>query len=174
MSRRRTIGLAAVATAALAFAPAAATAAPKDNGASIQIRGGMHFKAGHHVLDDQRFVGTTTVKAGKTIKVVNKATAPDPHTISFVAKKDLPKSFADMESPAIGGLMGAHEVPEGGQGQPGKPVVNVGAEGFDAVGDSYFFMGKSYSIPVAKTAKKGTYNYLCLIHPWMQGVVKVK
>lgn len=176
MSRPRTLagaGLAALAATAIAFAPAANAAAAKDNGAKIQIRGGMQFKQGHHVMDDQRFVGTTTVKRGGTIKVVNKSTAPDPHSISFVAKKNLPKSFEDMGNPAIGALMGAHEVPEG-DGPPGKPVVNAGAEGLDAAGDSYFFQGKRYSIPVAKTAKKGTYHYLCLIHPWMQGTVKVK
>ena len=173
MSRPRTLtgaGLAALAAAALAFAPAANAA---DNGAKIVIKGGIQFNQGKSVVDDQRFVGTTTVKPGGTIKVANKAKTEDPHTVSFLAKKDLPKSFADLGSPAIGALMGAHEVPQG-EGPPGKPVVNAGAEGFDTAGDSYFFVGKSYSIPVAKTAKKGTYHYVCLIHPWMQGTVKVK
>lgn len=171
MSRRRTLGLTAIATAALAFAPAAANAAAKGNGNTIQVRGGVQFKAGHSVTDDQRFVGTTVVKAGRTIKVVNKAKTEDPHTISFVARKDLPSSFADLESPAIGALMQAHGAAE--EGPPANPIVNAGAEGFDRAGDSYFFVGKRYSIPVAKTAQAGTYNYLCLIHPWMQGKVKV-
>lgn len=166
-------GLAALAVSAVAVTPGMAAQKVKDNGAKIQIVGGLNFHQGHSVEDDQRFTGITTVRPGQTIKVVNRAKTPDPHTISFVKKADLPKSFAGMEKPAIGALLGAHGVPEG-EGPPANPVVNAGAEGFDAAGDSYFFVGKSFSIPVAKTAKKGTYNYLCLIHPWMQGTVKVK
>ena len=174
-------GLAALAASAIAVTPGMAAAKVKDNGAKINIVGGMVFHAGHSVGDNQRFTGTTTVKKGGTIKVVNRAKTEDPHSVSFVKKADLPKSFAGMENPAIGALFGAHGFPPAGEGgpegpppAPANPVVNAGAAGFDTVGDSFFFVGKRYSIPVARTAKKGTYSYLCLIHPWMQGTVRVK
>jgi plastocyanin len=182
MTRRTTLagaGLAALTASAVAIAPATASHV-KDNGAQIRIAGGTVFKAGHSVSDNQRFTGTTSVRPGQTIKVVNRAKSDEPHTVTFVKRSDLPRSFADMGKPIFEEFMKAHEVPQGPGGPdgpppaPGKPVVNAGAEGFDMVGDSYFFQGKRYSIKVAASAKKGTYSYLCLIHPWMQGTVRVK
>ncbi len=181
MTRRTTLtgaGMAALAAFAVATAPASA-AAQKDNGNRIRIVGGQEFRAGHHVADTQRFVGTTSVRPGQTVRVVNRATAPDPHTISFVKKADLPKSFADMGKPALLALGQAHGFPEGGGPDgpppaPANPIVDVGAAGFDRVGDSWYFTGKRYSFKVASSAKKGTYSYFCVVHPWMQGTLKVK
>ncbi len=57
-----------------------------------------------------------------------------------------------------------------------KQVVNVGRAGLNRPGDSRLFslngVGGSYAAKVS--AKPGTsLAYLCIIHPWMQGHIKV-
>jgi hypothetical protein len=56
----------------------------------------------------------------------------------------------------------------------GKPLVNVGAAGFDQPGDSIIVPpGGKVSFDV--TADEGTnLNFLCALHPWMQGKFKVR
>ena len=99
MTRRIPVAaIAAVAALGVAAAPAAAA---KKN--EIRIVGGTKFKAGKYVKDDVRFKPmNVTVKSGATVNVVNKGLDPAPHTISFVEKAFLPKSF---EFAAIGPLM---------------------------------------------------------------------
>ena len=54
------------------------------------------------------------------------------------------------------------------------PVVNVGAPGLDAPGDSiFFFDGTSVTATVSAPAGT-TLKYLCAIHPWMQGEIVVR
>jgi plastocyanin len=182
MTRR--IPVAAIAAvAALGVAAAPAAAAVKKN--EIRIVGGTKFKAGKYVKDDVRFKPmAVTVKSGATVNVVNKGTDPVPHTISFVEKAFLPKSF---EFAAIGPLMAAHQVNEETQ-EPGIFQVNDGVGvpndqagllevdslGNDTnAGDSQFIapeQGTSFKV----TAKKGSVlPYYCAVHPWMQGKVKV-
>jgi hypothetical protein len=56
----------------------------------------------------------------------------------------------------------------------GTPVVNVGASGLDAVGDLLFIAGSQPNVSATVTAPAGTtLDYLCLIHPWMQGAITV-
>lgn len=53
-------------------------------------------------------------------------------------------------------------------------VVDVGGPGFNAPGDSLFFFDDG-SISAEVTAPAGTtLKYLCAIHPWMQGEIKVR
>lgn len=168
--------LALLGTGAVAAAAAFAGPAGAQNANTIVVKGGTVMKPGKAIIDNMRFTPLSRqVKSGRTIKIDDRTKAP--HTLSLVKKSDLPKTAAQMEkffqSPLMGEFMQAHEVdPNNEEAPPGKPLVDVGAEGFDQPGDSLFFMGDS-SIKV--TAKKGTnLSYICLIHPWMQGSLKVR
>jgi plastocyanin len=181
MNRRITVATAAIAALGLALAPAASAAKNE-----IRIVGGTKFKAGKWVKDDVRFKPRTkSVKSGATVKVVNKGTDPAPHTISFIERKFLPRSF---EFAAIEPLAAAHafndETEEvgflqvnDGAGVPNDQagVLEVDSLGNDKfAGDSQFIaprQGTSFKV----TADKGSrLNYYCAFHPWMQGKLKVR
>ena len=60
------------------------------------------------------------------------------------------------------------------QGNPTKSVVDVGAPGVDQAGDTVVLNPKS-SQKVDISAKKGTtLSFICGIHAWMQGKLKVR
>lgn len=154
---------------ALGLAGNAEAATPKN--AKLDIVGGQQFKAGHHAMDNQRFSKlVTTVRSGGTITLVNRAKTPDPHTFSLVKRSQLPNSF---DCKACGAFFGAHEVNEE-TNEPGKPLVDVGATGFDQPGDSVVIEPRG-RVKLDVTAAKGKRLYfLCAIHPWMQGRIGVR
>ena len=174
MTRRMTVALAATAALGVsALGVGAAGAATAKN--RINIVGGASIKPGESVTDDQHFTPQVlTVKSGATVKLANKAKTEDPHTISLVKKSQLPKTAKQaFNCAACNAFFGAHEVNEQ-TGEPGKPVVDVGQPGYDQPGDSMVIAPKG-KISFKVSAKKGTtLYYLCAIHPWMQGKIKVK
>jgi len=182
MTRRLMVAGIAVA-ASVALAPAA-HAAQKN---TITIKGGTVFKAGKFVKDAVHFApANLTVKSGATVKVVNKGQNPEPHTVSFVKKKFLPKSF---EFPAAAPLLVAHQVdPNDEEAPPGvfkvdnnaaaadqNAPLNVDTLGDDKqAGDSEFIPPRT-NISFKVTAKKGAVlPYYCAVHPWMQAKITVK
>jgi plastocyanin len=188
MNRRLTVAVAATTALGLAaggvVATAGAGAAAKKN--EIRIVGGTVFKAGKFVKLGVHFApANVTVKSGATVTLKNKGTDPEPHTISFVEKKYLPKSF---ESAVDAKLMEAHQVdPNNEEAPPGVLVVDNGAAvpdggtlevdtGFtpDVAGDSAFIAPNQKTFSFKVTAKKGSkLFYYCAIHPWMQGKITV-
>jgi plastocyanin len=184
MNRRLTVALAAAAACSLGLAPVASAAKNE-----IRIVGGVQFKAGKYVKDNVRFKPRTkTVKSGATVKVINKA-GPEtgPHTISFVRKRFLPKSFAFEGSPTFKTLLTAHAASmeseeigffqvNDGAGVPNEQagVLEVNSLGGpDTAGDSQF-MAPGQGTTFKVTAAKGsTLPYYCAIHAWMQGRIKV-
>ena len=181
MTRRLMVAGIAIA-ASVAFAPAAHAA--KKN--TITIKGGTVFKAGKYVKDNLHFApANLTVKSGATVKVLNKGEAPEPHTVSFVKKKFLPKGF---DFPAGEPLLVAHQVdPNNDEAPPGvfkvdnnqaaadqNAPLNVDSLGDDKqAGDSEFIPPKT-NISFKVTAKKGpVLPYYCAVHPWMQGKITV-
>ena len=177
MTPRTKTALALLGTGAIAASAAFAVPAGAQGGNTITVKGGAKMRPGHSITDNMRFAPLKkSIKSGSTVTINNKTGAP--HTLSIVKKSELPKNVKEMEAffegPVMGEFMQAHEVdPENEEAPPGKPLVDVGEEGFDQRGDSVFFAGKTEKIKV--TAKGGTsLSYLCLIHPWMQGTLKVK
>jgi hypothetical protein len=84
-----------------------------------------------------------------------------------------------MGCDACGPLMAAHEA-DMETGEVGKALVEAGAEGFDtggdksAAGDSIFLPPKG-KVTFKVTAAKGTtLSFICAVHPWMIGTIKVK
>ena len=176
MSHRTKKTLALLGTGAVALAAVFAGPAGAQGGKNtITVKGGPKMKPGHYIIDTMRFTPLTKgVKSGSEVTISNKT--GQPHTLSIVQKSVLPKTAAQMDrffgSETMGQFMQAHEVdPTNEEAPPGKPLVDVGEEGFDQPGDSVFFDGKTQKIKV--TAPKGkTLSYLCLLHPWMQGKIK--
>jgi hypothetical protein len=131
------------------------------------------------------FSGPSTVHEGEVLKVVNN-TSPSmvgPHTFSLVTKSSLPKTAKQRKTcftpgKICMGIAGWYGLK--GEENPKNPLVQAGGAGWNTMGtvkkkgDSYFFAkkGESYEQPV--TAKAGTTLYfICAVHPWMQGKVKV-
>ena len=170
---RRILPAAALASLILA---APALAAPKAN--TITAIGGMKVKANAYVQDDQRWdADSYTVKSGSTVTLRDKSTEGQPHTLSLIKKA--PKTPAQiMGCDACGPLMAAHEA-NMETGEVGKELVEAGATGFDTGGDKTTAGDSIYLAPKGKvtfkvTAKKGTtLNFLCAVHPWMLGTIKV-
>lgn len=164
---RRIFALTALGSVAFA---APALAAPKAN--TITAVGGMKVKANAYVQDDQRWdADSYTVKSGATVTLRDKSTEKQPHTLSLIKK--VPKTPAQiMGCEACGPLMEAHEAnPE--TMEVGKELVEAGGEGFDTAGDSIFLAPKG-KVTFKVTAKKGTkLAFVCVIHPWMLGEIKV-
>ena len=171
----RIAAVAALGVFAIAAGPASA-AAPKKN--TITAVGGMKVKANAYVQDDQRWdADTYTVKSGSTVTLRDKSTEGQPHTLSLIKKA--PKTPAQiMGCDACGPLMAAHEA-NMETGEVGKELVEAGATGFDTGGDKTTAGDSIYLAPKGKvtfkvTAKKGTtLNFLCAVHPWMLGTIKV-
>ena len=168
MTHRIVAAVAALGAFAVAAGPAAA--APKKN--TITAIGGMKVKANAYVQDAQRWdADSYTVKSGDTVTLRDKSTDGQPHTLSLIKK--LPKTTAQiMGCEACGPLMEAHQAnPE--TGEVGKDLIEAGGDGFDAAGDSIYLPPKG-KVTFKVTAKKGTtLNFVCIVHPWMLGTVKV-
>jgi plastocyanin len=182
MTRRLMVAGIAIA-ASVALAPAA-HAAQKN---TITIKGGAVFKPGRFVKDAVHFTPRNlNVRSGATVKVLNKGEDPAPHTISFVKKAFLPKSF---DFAAAGPLLVAHQVDESNEEAPpgvlkvdnNAPAadqnapLNVDSLGDDKQAGDSEFMPPETNIRFKVTAKKGSVlPYYCAVHPWMQGKITVR
>jgi plastocyanin len=173
MSRQLTVLLAIAAALGLtALAMGTATAAPKaPTKKKMAIVGHFEFKAGTSAFDNQRFTPRKfDIRSGGTVTLRNRAKTEDPHTISLVESSQLPDSF---DCAVCGQILGSHGANEQ-TGDIANPVVNVGATGFDQPGDSIFIAPKA-KVSFDVTAPAGTtLHFICGIHPWMQGQIKVR
>lgn len=185
MSRRIPVALAATAAlgvSALVIGPALASpahsAAAKKN--RITIRGGQTFKPGHYVKDNMRFTPLhSKVRSGATVTVVNKTSPDEPHTISFIKKSQVPRNDKQIVGcmnfkGVCGQLVQAHQA-DPQTGEVKQPIVDPGTPGVDGPGNSYYIAPGTKKIKFKVSAKKGTtLYYFCVIHPWMQGKIKVR
>lgn len=174
----------AVAVLALALVTVGGTAVAKSKKASNKatVTASGKFKSKFKLNKSGQFTdgshftpGVVLIRSGGTLTLRNKANQP--HTFSIVAKKDVPKTRRKLNNCGSPGticdtISTAHQI--GPDGNPQKPVVDVGTPGIDQVGDSFVLNPKS-SQKVAISAKASTtLNFICAIHPWMQGVLKVR
>lgn len=189
MQKRRRIAaagagvLAAAGLAAGVGSADAARSAPKS--VKLFVRGGTTYKIGKYAQENMRYAPTTlTVRSGGTLTIVNKdPSGMEPHTFSIVKRSQLPRSNGKItacSNLAAGSICRDVAVSHGvnpnspPQGPPPKLVVDVGATGIDQPGDSVF-LGPGFPPQTLKiTAKPGTtLYYMCVVHPWMQGSIKV-
>ena len=140
------------------------------------------------VLDgkDVFFKGAGKVAEGGDLKIVNQTNPEDigPHTFTLVKERLLPVTKQEMKDCEKGELevcsnvAAAHKV-DFETGEVGKPVVDVRQDGWDKPfgkkGDSWFTGSEGDKHKREVTAEAGkTLHYFCVIHPFMQGKIKVK
>ena len=116
--------------------------------------------------------GMIKVSSGEDLTWTHDDNTTEPHTITVV------EAFPEPTLDAIFGC-GAPDQPCGialAAHMAGgfNPVVNVGAPGLDVPGDSLFLFDDA-SVTATVSAPAGTtLEYLCAIHPWMQGEIVVQ
>jgi len=116
--------------------------------------------------------GMTKVDSGEAVTWTHDDATTAPHTVTIVE---------DFPEPTLEAIFGC-----GAPGEPCdvaltahfaggfNPVVEAGGPGLDAPGDSLFF-NHGESITATVSAPSGTtLEYLCAIHPWMQGEIVVR
>ena len=133
------------------------------------------------------FFGPGTVHEGEELKIVNKTNPRQvgPHTFSLVEKGLLPKTAKQRQSCFTPGHI-CLSIAEWHHFNPktekvSKPEVEVGPLGWSTMGsvkkegDSWFSGEKpGGEVDRKVTAKAGTTLYfMCAVHPWMQGSIKV-
>ncbi|HEX4751943.1 MAG TPA: hypothetical protein VH268_03515 [Solirubrobacterales bacterium] len=133
------------------------------------------------------FFGPKTVNEGEELRIVNK-TKPSmvgPHTFSLVTKGSLPKTAKQRKSCFTPGHI-CFAIAEWQHFNPktekvGLQLAEAGPEGWSTMGsvkkegDSWFSGEKpGGTVEQIVTAKAGTTLYfMCAIHPFMQGSIKV-
>jgi plastocyanin len=180
--RRLVLALALAGAGAAALLGTSALAAPHASGATIKADDGSKVVINKYIQDGMHFSpGTITVKSGSTVTFKYGSKQQDPHTLTIVPASGLPKTVQQVNNcKACGVALGHLKNPKSPQtaGSPSNPIVhfrlNKGAPGFDTAGDSVAITPKHTSITFQVTAKPGTtLNFVCAIHPWMQGKIKV-
>jgi plastocyanin len=112
------------------------------------------------------------VNSGDRVTFVNAARLQESHTITIARKRELPTNIDEIFDC---GAPGAACAPARGHAGDNLKLEddNDGERGLDGVGDS-LFQRRNRSISRRVTAPSGTrLHYVCAIHPWMQGHIKV-
>lgn len=170
------LGAALLATAGSALA--ASGKAPHH--ARVFIKGSESVAPNAYLKISFRFVaGTVPIRSGGTVTLTN--LTADGHTLSIVNRSQVPHTIKQIENCRIcGAIAKSHGINFEGPPTEGPPpirLVNTGAQGFNAPGDSVVIGPKGSGGPVSfkVTAKPGTVlNFICAFHPWMQGRFLVK
>lgn len=125
---------------------------------TVQIQGTQTFVPNAKIELTFHFTpGTISVHSGSTAQWVD-ATS-DPHTITIVKAGQVPSTINQVFNCKVC--------------QSQAPSADVGAPGLDTPGDS-LFVKPSGSVSAPVTATPGTVlHYICVFHPWMQGLINV-
>ncbi len=172
--RRYVFSLLAAAVAVAAVAGVAAASSRSDGSTTVLVKGKEGWESGAFVYSTFRFSPDVTyVSSGESVTFVNGT--KDPHTATISTKKGLPTSF-DAPCPACRVISGHLKNPRDENSGIKTYVLDKGQSGLDTVGDSLFLApkGPHKRGTVVISAPAGTtLYYLCGIHPWMQGAIKV-
>jgi hypothetical protein len=178
-----TAAVVAVGAGGIAAIGASASDAGKAGGGHVaKIKMEVKGKGKHA---DLFFQGPNKVEKGSKLKIINK-TLPSkvgPHTFTLVKQNRLPKSkkaIKDCENLKLAVCVNAfkaHEV-DPNTFEVNKPKVEVGRKGWDKsfgrTGDSVFLGSQGAHNTRKVSANDGkTLYYFCLVHPFMQGKIKV-
>ncbi len=142
----------------------------------------MNFKRGKF-----SFSGAKQVTAGENLRIRN-STNPrsgGPHTFTLVKRSLLPKSQkarkrCGMFAGVCGDVARAHQVnPK--TFKVGRPLFKAGKPGWNKVftaksaGDTWYSetVNETFSQRVSASAAGKSLSYLCVVHPEMQGQIKV-
>jgi plastocyanin len=178
---RRVLVTALLGAALLVVAGSAAAAGGKGPAkAKIVVKGGESIKPNVSLTNTFHFVaGTVPIRSGGTVTLTN--TTEEAHSLSIVQQSQVPRTIKQLQNCSVcGAILKSHGInPEGPpvMGPPPIRLVDVGAAGFDAPGDSILVGPKGRGGPVTfkVTARPGTtLSFICAFHPWMQGRFLVK
>lgn len=176
--RRIAAGLVAAGVAAASISVASANddnrSANEDN--TIAAVGGFEFEPNEEFVNTFRFEPEKTrVRRGTEITFVNQTGFDEVHTLTVVDKNELPETIDELFAcPAC-------ELAQGHVDENFNIVevrLDVGEPGLDTRGDSLAVGPRGAAndtITAEVTAAKGTrLSFLCAVHPWMQGKIRVK
>jgi plastocyanin len=166
----RRVAIVAVAIALAVVAAGGASASPL----TVAVRGGEQFVPNALIQSTFRFSpGPISATTGQTVTWVDAdQVADEPHTITVVAKADLPTDVDEVFECQDSGPCSAALAGHFGGGVP-VPVLEAGNPGLDAPGDSLLlFPGGTVDGLISAPAGTTLY-YLCALHPWMQGSISV-
>jgi plastocyanin len=178
MTKNRLARLTVAATAVVivaALAVPALAAAPRST--TLRAVGKVSFKANRYVKDSLHFNrDTVTIRKGGSLTISD--ATKQAHSFSLVKKNQVPRTMRQVENcfgkgpcDELAVAHGAINPDTGEEQEPTTPLVNVGAAGFNQPGDSVLIppSGKAK----VKITGSGDKYYICAIHPWMLGKVKV-
>lgn len=182
LSRGRALILFAVAAMAVAVfgsGLASSSAEPADRATAKTVF--MRFNG-----QQLKFVGPDTIKSGASLRIVNK-TSPrviGPHSFSLVERSELPKTRRARRACFAPGHICrdiARWHGSNGNTPPTKNPAKAGQAGWDKMGSSTVDRGDSWFVgrrngsfsQVVSAAGPTRLFYLCAIHPFMQGSIKV-
>ena len=167
-SRRLVVLLAALLAVGLAAAPAFA-------GKTVKTRGGDSFSPNEYLSSTLHFdKGVIFVRPNERVTWVDADKTGDPHSITVVLKKNVPETVDEIFACPICSLINNHLVdPNDPDSGLASLRVDKGPAGMQSQGDSMILLpGKKMGVRVK--AKVGMrLHYLCAIHPWMQGTIRV-
>ena len=182
--RRRLLAIvAAAAGAAGVLAATAAAATEHQSGARIRVLDGTKVSINRFLQDNLHFTpGTITVRSGSelTFSYGDKG-QQDPHTITIVPKGSLPRTPQQVFNCRICQQLATPHLknPKAPPSDTNTIVhftLNKGQPGLDTVGDSIAIAPKgahrTHSIVVSAPAGT-TLRFVCAVHPWMQGTIRV-
>jgi plastocyanin len=136
----------------------------------IKTGGGERFVANALIQSTLKFVpGPTRAESGATLTWVHADMTQEPHTISIVNQSELPTSIEEVFECAVCGEIFEGHFAGGGF----NPVVDVGDPGLDTRLDSLFLPPGGQVSAEVSAPPGSTLYYLCAIHPWMQGSIRV-
>jgi plastocyanin len=116
--------------------------------------------------------GMIKVASGEELTWTHDDNATAPHTVTIV--EEFPGATLE-EVFACGAPGGVCDVALTAHFAGGfNPVVEAGAPGLDAPGDSLLFFVDQSVTAVVSAPSGTTLSYLCAIHPWMQGTIAVQ
>jgi len=183
LSKTRTrLAAAAALGAGAAVLAGGVPAALGAGGATVRAVDTTKVAINKYIQDGAHFApGTVSVKSGSTLTFAAVGKQDEPHTLTIVPSASLPRTLAQVEAcPICQRLATPHLKNPKAPPDQNNPIVrfvlNKGRAGLDAVGDSIAVLpqGKHRSISIKVTAAPGTtLNFLCAVHPWMQGRIKV-
>lgn len=175
---RKFLVIGAVAVVALAASAAAAFGvANAQSGSTVYTRGDEEVQPNVFIRADLRFSpGPAVVESGGTLTWEHADQTDAPHTVTIVDQDELPTDFIEVLEGCAAGVCG--EAFNGHVGAVLHPVLDnfvptTEAPVFDGRGDSVlFFHGQSFTATI-EAPSGSTLYYLCAVHPWMQGSIKV-
>jgi len=179
---RRTHVVWAVATATVLVVAAGMGAAQARAGVTVKIVGKTVFQPNALIGETLRFApGRITVHRGEEVAWLNRTSQP--HTITVIPRRLVPDTLGEMNRcEGCNFALGHLADPDNPETSDFTHVrLNRGRAGFNTQGDSLFVTPRqrtnarfSQRMTARISANAGrTLHYLCAIHPWMIGSIKV-